>query len=562
VRKLLLILICLFPSLAWADNHYLSTTGADSGTCTEGSPCATFAYAFTQMASGDVLLVADGTYSQRLRNPPNGTSGAYTAVQAVNTGAVTVSVDGLSDWYYALDLGSDRQYIQIEGIRFSGDPSNGTTTAGYIAGSYIKVFRCAFFGAHNQGNVSVSTVGTGAHHVLFEECWAWGAGRYKFHTTQAQYVIYRRCVARHDEHASGGSYPHSTFTSYSAEHVLWQNCISIDNNQPQYYTGDRFWGGFYIPKGNDYLDTNSTHVKGSIVLNSEAGQTHKDTYVAGICFASGFDGGTYDIEDAVIWGVVQGIVGSMSIPYDPDGGGPLPPITIEPATSTVKHVTVGGITTIRDTDPNGYGGKGFRFAPNANLTFSIFNSIFQNIDASDNSGIAIYDAETVSDYHILYGNDGNYLNTTQGTHDLVNTNPQMLYLVRQEVGSPGKGTASDGGDRGATILKRRGTSGALWGDTGYDTMTTDDLWPFPNEALIKTDFASYVGTHSGLPSGARGFAIGTSIDGSAQTLTKYIWEYLGNQIPSDIYGASSPGSHSGRTVGGFTVGGLLLAEPE
>jgi MYXO-CTERM domain-containing protein len=35
--------------------------------------------------------------------------------------------------------------------------------------------------------------------------------------------------------------------------------------------------------------------------------------------------------------------------------------------------------------------------------------------------------------------------------------------------------------------------------------------------------------------GARGFATGTSRDGSPQTLTKYIWEYLGNPIPDEVY---------------------------
>ena len=60
---------------------------------------------------------------------------------------------------------------------------------------------------------------------------------------------------------------------------------------------------------------------------------------------------------------------------------------------------------------------------------------------------------------------------------------------------------------------------------------------------------TYNGTSSTL-SGARGFCA----DG--QTLSKYIWEYLGNTIPTDIYGNSSseptdttpPASPSGITV--------------
>jgi hypothetical protein len=88
---------------------------------------------------------------------------------------------------------------------------------------------------------------------------------------------------------------------------------------------------------------------------------------------------------------------------------------------------------------------------------------------------------------------------------------------------------------GAEIMYQHGVSGTLYGETGYDTLTSVPLWPWPNEALIKADFASYSGPG---PSGVRGFATGTSKDGTAQSLTKYIWEYLGNTIPSEIYGAA------------------------
>ena len=99
----------------------------------------------------------------------------------------------------------------------------------------------------------------------------------------------------------------------------------------------------------------------------------------------------------------------------------------------------------------------------------------------------------------------------------------------------------ESGGIGPTILKKIGISGTMYGDTGYNTTTTDSLWPWPNEARIKSDMASVASV------GARGFATGTSLDGSSQTLTKYIWEYLGNQIPSDIY-ASRLAAPSGFKV--------------
>jgi hypothetical protein len=55
--------------------------------------------------------------------------------------------------------------------------------------------------------------------------------------------------------------------------------------------------------------------------------------------------------------------------------------------------------------------------------------------------------------------------------------------------------------------------------------------------LIKEKMAAYTYTDdTGTVTGARGFCAGTSLGGYPQTLTRYIWEYLGNEIPATIYG--------------------------
>lgn len=100
---------------------------------------------------------------------------------------------------------------------------------------------------------------------------------------------------------------------------------------------------------------------------------------------------------------------------------------------------------------------------------------------------------------------------------------------------------NDGDTDGATILKKIGVSGTLWGETGWDTVTTDDLWPWPNEDNIKTIFSLTntppVGNTPTTNDEDRGFC-STVNDayGKAPTLTRYIWQYLGNQIPAEIYG--------------------------
>ena len=91
---------------------------------------------------------------------------------------------------------------------------------------------------------------------------------------------------------------------------------------------------------------------------------------------------------------------------------------------------------------------------------------------------------------------------------------------------------------GAVILYRYGAHGSRWGDANYDTLTSTSLWPFPGENVIKTVFAEQLNTPSGYTPAsnisARGFCTGTRKNGAPQTLTKYIWEYLGTPIPAEI----------------------------
>jgi hypothetical protein len=118
----------------------------------------------------------------------------------------------------------------------------------------------------------------------------------------------------------------------------------------------------------------------------------------------------------------------------------------------------------------------------------------------------------------------------------------LLYLPRIEAGSTLKTAGPSKARIGADLTYQYGKSGTLWGEAGYNLLqdgtngqAVAKLWPFPNEDVIKAKLAEY--SNHGVK-GARGFCAGTSKDGTPQTLTKYIWEYLGNQIPSDIYGST------------------------
>jgi len=140
--------------------------------------------------------------------------------------------------------------------------------------------------------------------------------------------------------------------------------------------------------------------------------------------------------------------------------------------------------------------------------------------------------------------------------NFITTDPELQYpIITTDIG-----TGFSGKKRGATILKRYGVSGTLWGEAGYDQLTDDNLWPFPHEDVIYDDFrqANPVPNDSNanfLPSSndtTRGFCA------TGQTLTKYIWEYLGATIPDSVY-TSDLLQKSESSGGGGGGGGCFIA---
>jgi hypothetical protein len=151
-------------------------------------------------------------------------------------------------------------------------------------------------------------------------------------------------------------------------------------------------------------------------------------------------------------------------------------------------------------------------------------------------GTGLYGINTVSSisYTNLSGNFGAayYQNTQQCTVGCKTSNPltdgSILYPIRIENNSPLKGAGSGGADYGANVLYRYGADGAFWGDTGYNTLTATELWPYPNETRIKKEMCTDMGE-------TRGFC-------SSASLTKYIWEAAGNPMPATLYANTAPPS--------------------
>jgi len=490
-----------------ASTYYLATTGDDGGPGTIDQPWATFARANANMTAGDTLIVRDGTYVQSLSDPVSGTPFAYTTIKAENDGRVVVDGSCLGEWQNALDI-YDRRFVQVEGIKFRGGRADGCgNSAGCLSASdHVKVLRCSFYdpstrsAVEDPGGTNYPTLSiTGCSYCLLEDCWAWGYGRYRFESYESDHVIMRRCVARYDRMKA--HYPMAVFSIYSAPYNQLQNCIAIDSDQDAYYTGtdessEGFYGGILAPNCvEEYANTGLKYL-GCIALNvsGDQGCGSLITY------------GTHTIRDTVVWDCKGGV--AFGLPHHPS--------------LSLDHVTVGA-TYGTHSDSTWSGGVGA-----VSWTDGVGTSV-RNSQFLHSNEYGIFDLRG-SDYNNFWDNrKGDYGNSFGQSHTVAGLNdsyldPGQKYILRVEEDSPLCGRASDGGDVGATVLNRYGVSGTLWGEPGYEDLTSENLWPWPYEARISNDMRSYTGP----PSGVRGFCA------YGMTLSRYIWEYLGNPMPEFV----------------------------
>jgi hypothetical protein len=337
-------------------------------------------------------------------------------------------------------------------------------------------------------------------------------------------------VARHDYHditgwpgqITGWARQCGLFVNYDGQNDIFQNDIALDSGDTNWDTGE-VWGALWSEHNDSAID-NSIKFEGSLALNISGGATWQDSKQSGVH--------TF-INDAS-WNTQGGLnIGPLI------QGGVLDGLTYP--TTSVSHMTMVDVRTNMGSVYGTMWGIGVDGGTEPLTSYKsqiVSNNIFQS---AYNFGVGNY---VNSDSNYFYEDGANYGTSyylgyvpAAGANDVV-ANPQLKYLTREEPGTPVYGTASDGGNVGATILYQIGTTGTLWGDPGYDTTTSTSLWPFPNEAVIKTDMASFSMTNpiaGGTISGARGFAApGTGLYGGPITLTSYVWEALGYPCPAGI----------------------------
>jgi hypothetical protein len=532
--KIIFFLILFFgifglAKSSFADSHYLSPTGTNSGTCTsQGSPCATLQYAFTKMSGGDTLYLADGTYTgsgnliDQNNLPPSGSAGNYTTIRATNIPCQdsvacnqTLKVAFDSGAGLSMDGWATSSYVKIQGIFFKG-------SAGLFGTQHWYLKQCAVQGNADGNNATITVMS--APYTLLEDVLAFGKGRYKFlfydydRAGTPLYNVCRRCISRNDW-SNDANNPAAGQTVYLAHDIAFLNSIDIDGDTPsKWWTNSEAMWGSFTQVVDSSSDVNWT-VEGSIAINNAnaVGSSKSDSAAESFTDVAGIKvGGGIRSDGAIIANrITLANVGDNQFTYP--GG-----ITYD-ATYGQGTDSQASFGFLRSAYSNNYS-EG-----------SLNNSIIRNVQGAG----------------IIRGtlNGGDYINSYSiGSNDFspthhITTDPYthgLLYPVRVESGSSLE-TAGSGGDQiGANITQILGADGTEYGAS----MATHQgsLWPWPYEDWVKAQMASMDTTIDGdaMPSPTRGFcASGNDTYGQPITLTRYIWQSLGNQIPDDIYGTSS-----------------------
>ena len=490
VKKIWLILFCL--SAFFCSNPTVSSHGktiwcnpdnkkVEDG-LTKSSGYTTLRLAFKQMNPGDTLVIANGNWSNSSLPMSilgmNG--GAYLPPSGTGLKNMT-TICAESDWSVFLpnigDLGVGRKYVCLKGLVFL----KGAHLWGW---NNCKLIRCGFRGVKDPGNTTSFSL-SNSKDTLLEECIAWGGGRYKFLDYLGRRNIFRRCVARHDWYITErkGMNQESNFRGYAIKNCSWQNCISIDSNRLEYQTRTStedadFWVGDQNNAGGCIIE-GCIAMRGffqGFYLNGPRGQGDTNTVklVNSIALGPSLEGARFKTG----------------------------PITYGAITATVKNCAFVNFNKGKQHFIN-------HLKESGNLTLT--NSIVRDVGSMLQKVKADYNC---------------YFNTGSGRfgRHSVEEDPfknGFLYPCRIEPGSNLQKLGEGGNICGPTIMKKIGVSGTHYGEKGWDKVTEENLWPFPNEKKIRALFRNTVAGVSGI--------YGFCKDG--QTLSNYIWAYFGNTVP-------------------------------
>jgi len=503
-----------------------------------GEDLTTIKAGLNALPAGGTLVIKDGDYEGNdnyigltgpgsLQHPKSGNAQQFTTVMAEHIGEVilrngaAVKIRGSNDNSWPAV-----SYVAIKGF-FAEDGQ--FAVQGHDDGNsitrhhHIKIINNGATGIEYDSPFTAFR----SDDILFENNYAFGRGRYKFTSYQASNIVWRRNVARYDIGSYDGE-PKGTYSAYTTMNFLIANNIAVDADQPEFVSSGEIAGEFTTPTTSG---PSRGKMQRNIQLNSEMIFGNMDEQI------SNGSGGDSDVElsDMVSWNIR-----------------PTSKYVMTWGSAWFDHMTMGDITAQNFISEffNGY------HTNTRGLTNSILHN-FQNGNLF--YGLSQQDEHltidrTVQRFGVDRVNISNFTGTEDSTYEpstlqsisylnpvVTAENPAgaLRYIVRSEANNNLSGLTDDNKPLGATVMTMIGKAGTFYGDPGYDQETNIPMWPFPLEDIIKTKMQAYRFTGpiyadgdsgrtevgQGDLSGNRGYAV------EGQTLTHYVWNYLGNLVP-------------------------------
>ncbi len=516
---------------------WVAASGASDSNAghTPAAAFATIHKGLTTMAAGDTLYLDDGTYSQdggiggyggtysswdtsgcltglaghppclssHLDVPNEGKSGVDSAHRTKVLGfrrhAVTVDGTGRSSGKrIGLQIWKGA-HIEIGNIVFQHSQSMGPCEIEQSTDVYLHDVGCAYPDPVNSSDNNRAAFYIGDDdQVLIEDSWAWGFGsRYGIVAHGSTNVTLRRNVIRYDGAYDGQQ--RAGVNLYSVDNSIAENNVVVDfdaatTGDGTSYPNDHmpFYWTCSVPLSSPSVAAGqgTTSWLGNVAVNI-LGPPAAFMMLDSHCSI----GGTFTAKHNVMAAGSPAPTPGFAMWFSHDDTTPM-------TSAIFEHNTIYG----------GSGSTGMRIDSTPpwptmtirnNLIAAMTGACLQNLGGGTRT----------LDYNHVNGCTGGFT----GDSHLVTASPSLSYLLRVDSGG-GKGTASDGGDRGATVVKRY-VDGSLTGT---------DLWPLPNEDIAKIDMCA------GPDSGTTIVTKGHNASGwcaSGKTLTKYVWEQLGNASP-------------------------------
>jgi len=471
---------------------FVSTTGSDSNSgMTSDTAFLTFAHAESAAETGDTILVVNGTYSEALE--PTKSSITWMA-QTIGGVTIQKTSDGAAIDIYS-DTGTTYSYITVDGFiaRSMGEyaairlNSQDNIVEASMTNN-ITLRNCGAFGSANLTNTM--TIGVSrVRDSLMEDCFSYGFGRKSIQIYGSHRITSRRIVARYD-YWDGGGYkpgdPRHSFAIYNSLDCISEDIILLDAAPD--------------PVGRVSATRSAVAIEGNTgdtttITGASDNEFHNIITINNIgrgLYSSGWSGGNND----------NNVINNFISYENQDNGFILHAYTTD---TTISNLTIGEalFAGMRVNNDNVNGVAIDKTVLWNNTTYAF---IMDGYDGYEGLNISVTNTSV----------DGN---PSSSDIEAAYT-PTFDYLVDP--------TMVSGHERGAVITKRS-VNGVL---------TDVDLWPFPNEDLIKehmlnsTDLIACNRVASGGAYWQPGW------DAADTTLTRYIWEYLGNTIPDSVYGAS------------------------